>query len=248
MSIRHGMAFTAAPLILRVVLGITFVWVGLSKLRAMENVGPDDAARLANVGALEPAAAPDPANGQGMPLVAPVDLNDGQGVRLLKTAADFPQGADVRRMHTEITLRLLKGTEPRVESDGREGRAIWPAWAGGSHAVLLAWVATVTAIAGGVCCSLGLLTRLWAGALTLQMATALWVTTLGPAWSGGRTVLGVLPDHAPWDFSFWMYPAWLSSLLGMSAALALLGPGPLSLDRPLLGAPSSSRTPPRPTA
>jgi hypothetical protein len=67
------------------------------------------------------------------------------------------------------------------------------------------------------------------------MAVGLWLLVVGPAWSSGTAVLGLLPRQEPWDLAFWIMPLWIVALIAMNLALACLGAGSLSLDRPLLG-------------
>lgn len=240
MPFRQSLAMTFAPLLLRVTLGLTFLWAGLGKFNAYDPVMGDDAARLANVGALE------------LPKAAKGDHADtdpaavGAPSKLMYTAADFPQEVRARRMHTDVTLRLLKASEPKELEGGRPARQTWPTVAAGSKAVLLAWIVSVTDVAGGLCVLLGLLTRLWGLVLAAHMAVGLWLMTLGPAWQNGDAVLGFLPRHDPWDLTFWTTPLWILSLLCMGLALTFLGAGSMSLDRPLLG--EAVRPPVRPPA
>ena len=155
--------------------------------------------------------------------------------KLMYGASDFPDAVRARRMHTSVTLRILEAAEPKEPEPGQPARKIWPAFASGSNAVMLAWVVAITDIAGGVCLLLGLLTRLWALVLAGHMAVGMWLMLIGPAIQTGNTVLGFLPRHDPWDGSFWMYPLWILALLAMNLALVFLGAGSVSLDRPLLG-------------
>jgi len=61
MALRDRMAISAAPLFLRVGLGVTFLWAGLGKLLSDIPVQGQDAAILANMGAnIGPGAPPDP--------------------------------------------------------------------------------------------------------------------------------------------------------------------------------------------
>jgi uncharacterized membrane protein YphA (DoxX/SURF4 family) len=237
MPFRQSLAMTFAPLLLRLTLGLTFLWAGLGKFNAYDAITGEDAARLANVGALD--LPRNPAKPEGAPEA------DGPS-KLMYTAADFPQEVRARRMHTDVTLRLLKAAEPKELDQGRAPRQIWPTAAGGSKAVLLAWIVSVTDVAGGICVLMGLLTRLWALVLAGHMAAGLWLMVIGPAWQSGSAVLGFLPRHDPWDMTFWITPLWIFSLLCMGTALAFLGAGNLSLDRPLLG--EAVRPPARPPA
>lgn len=230
-----------APLLLRVTLGLTILWAGLGKFNAYDPVSGDDAARLANVGALELPNA-DPKGDHAGPesetsAAAPTR-------KLMHTAADFPNEIRARRMHTDVTLRLLKASEAKELDGGRPARRIWPTIASDSKAVLLAWIVAVTDVAGGLCLLMGLLTRLWAVVLAGHMATGLWLIVIGPAWQSGTAIGGFLPRHDAWDMAFWSGPLWILALLTMSVSLVFLGAGSFSLDRPLLG--EAVRPQPRP--
>ena len=239
--VRHGQSSNLAPLMLRLALGLTFLWAGLGKFNAYDDVKGEQAARLANIGALElpkPAGEPkgDHAGPEsGTPPVTPGANPAAPAPKLMYGASDFPETVRVRRMHTSVTLRILEAAEPKEAEPGQQPRKIWPAFASGSKAVLLAWIVSITDIAGGVCLLLGLLTRLWAIVLAGHMAVGMWLLFIGPAWQSGNAVLGFLPRHDLWDNAFWMYPLWILALLAMNLALVFLGAGSVSLDRPLLG-------------
>ncbi|MDX2149013.1 MAG: DoxX family protein [Planctomycetota bacterium] len=55
-------AVHVAPLFLRLALGVTFIWAGLSKILPREDVDAQDAAILASMGVLNEAPAPEPAS------------------------------------------------------------------------------------------------------------------------------------------------------------------------------------------
>ncbi len=240
--VRQGQSSNLAPLMLRLALGLTFLWAGLGKFNAYDDVKGEQAARLANVGALdrpksaEPKgdhAGPESGTQPGVPASNPAAATPTP--KLMYSEADFPETVRVRRMHTSVTLRILEAAEPKAADPGQPVRKIWPAFASGSNAIMLAWVVAITNIAGGVCLLLGLLTRLWAIVLAGHMAVGMWLIFVGPAWQSGNAVLGFLPRHDVWDNAFWMYPLWILALFAMNLALVFLGAGSVSLDRPLLG-------------
>lgn len=243
MSFRQSLGLNVAPLLLRLTLGLTFLWVGLGKFNAYDPVVGEDAARLANVGALELPRAAEPKGDHAGPESGPTPETK---TKLMYSAADFPNEVRARRMHADVTLRLLKAAEPQELDGGRAPRQIWPTFATGSHAVKLAWIVAVTDVAGGICLLMGLLTRLWAFVLAGHMATGLWLMVIGPAWRSGDAMLGFLPRHDVWDMAFWTNPLWILSLLAMTLALSFLGAGSLSLDRPLLGEAVRPTPKPRP--
>ncbi len=230
-------------MVLRLTLGLTFLWAGLSKLNAYDPVQGADAAALANAGATmgrvnsdtppPPPEKPDPAKPETPPKA------HGDPGPLIHTASEFVTPVQVRRLHTEVTLALLHASEPAAASEGKPAlRPTWPTWAAGSNIVIIAWAVMVLDLAGGVCVGLGLLTRFWAAGMMVHMACGLWLTTIGPAWAAGGAVLEFLPRHDPWDLTFWAFPLWQLALLALSTVLLCIGPGPLSLDRPLLGSPA----------
>lgn len=157
------------------------------------------------------------------------------------TAADFPEGLSVRRMHAEVALRLHKAAFPPATADGTPGRAIWPSWAAeGRRPVIIAWTVVLTDVIAGAFLLLGLLTRLSAAILAGHMLGAMWLAVIGPAIQSGRTVLGFLPAADPWDSVFWSMPLWQLSILAGCMALVCLGSGALGFDRA-----GGSPTPPK---
>jgi uncharacterized membrane protein YphA (DoxX/SURF4 family) len=254
MPLRQALATNVAPLILRLALGVTFLWAGLGKFNAYDAVKGDQAARLANVGVItasgDAPSRPEADKGDhagpestppkpDQPAAPPAAAQPPQP-KLMYAAADFPTEVRVRRLHTAVTLRLLEAADPPTPAadtnpEPATPRRLWPASLAGSKAPLFAWGVAILDVVGGLCLLLGLLTRLWAFLLAGHMAVGLWLLVVGPAWAAGNVALGFLPRHDPWDLTFWIMPLWIVALIAMNLALACLGAGSLSLDRPLLG-------------
>lgn len=208
MGMREHLSRGVAPILLRVTLGVIFLWAGSAKLAGRVSVSGDDAARLAAIGV------PPPADG------------------------DRSASQDVRRLHTEITLPILRAADPAHGADAAQ-RSTWPQWAAGTRAASIAWAASIVDVVFGVFVLLGMLTRVCALGMAAHMAGGLWFTVCTPAIQSGTTVLGLWPSHDPWDMAFWFRPICILGLMALALALACLGPGAMSLDRPLLGPPSS---------
>ncbi|MBL9031949.1 MAG: DoxX family protein [Phycisphaerae bacterium] len=154
----------------------------------------------------------------------------------LGDAANPPK--TLRALHG-VSLSLYAASHPATDAAGKKPMPLWPAALGeGQWPVRLAWAVTLTEIGGGAFILLGLLTRLAALGIAGVMLGAAWLTQFGPAIQSGKTTLGFLPAHDTFDATNWA-TFWLQlSLLAMSLALALLGPGRLSVDHALF-------TPPR---
>ncbi len=234
-----------APLLLRLALGVTFLWAGMGKLFAEFEVSGARAARLANWGALEraPSTPPEvtpptvvppggvPAPSGTTPDARPVPreplppAEPGSGrIRPVfastdYTAADFPSPVRTRRVNG-IALMLHQAANPPPREDGSTPMALWPAFAaGGRMPVYLAWAVAITELAGGGMLLLGLLTRLAALGIGGTMLGAMWLTEIGPAMQSGKAVLGVLPSR-PDLYSVALAPDGYVTLLWQFALLA----------------------------
>lgn len=218
MTLRQKLAVSAAPVILRLLLAVSFLWIGLGRIMDSIPVQGEQAALLANLGGLD--APPQSAGGSGEP-------------KAEWTAADFPEPVRARRAMT-IALRIHASAYPAPDDLGTPRRPLWPeAMAGGRAPVVLAWVVTLTELSAGVFLLLGLLTRLWAAALLGVLLGAIWLTEIGPALQAERTVLGLLPDRAAYSVDLWRNLMWQLGLLMSALALLLAGPGAGALDNTL---------------
>lgn len=156
------------------------------------------------------------------------------------SAGDFPGKISVSRRHTGVTLSLYKAAQPDVQ-----GRRLWPAGLATPGVIrTLAWVAALTEFAGGFLVLLGFLSRVSALGLAGTMVVAMLLTTIGPAVLSGGAFLGFLPQPRMGESEAWGM-AWMPMLVQFvmlmgSLAIALGGPGSVSLDRMIFGGRSAS--------
>jgi uncharacterized membrane protein YphA (DoxX/SURF4 family) len=147
------------------------------------------------------------------------------------TPADFPGGAQVRRMH-EMTLLLARASHPGPGPDGKPAMALWPRSLGTDPLVRVGpLLVALTELAAGLCVLMGFFTRTGATLLAGVMIGALWLTQIGPAIQTGGTVLGIVPARTWWDPKEYAVLLWQVGTLAGALALAFAGPGALSLDR-----------------
>ncbi len=157
------------------------------------------------------------------------------------TAADFPQGASVLRLHM-VTLKLVNAANPPA---GRP--ALWPKVLDQSPwPVALAYAAALTEVLCGFLALTGLLGRFAGLLLTMVMGCAIWLDQIGPAIQSGQTFLGFLPSHPGFDVAAWRPLLWQIALLMCSLSLMCTGSGGLSLDRMLGTGGNASKPPAKP--
>jgi uncharacterized membrane protein YphA (DoxX/SURF4 family) len=149
------------------------------------------------------------------------------------TAADFPQPAQARRAY-QLSVLMVKAAYPQSSVGVPSPKAYWPAiFATSPWVVWLAFGAAVTELFAGVLLLVGFLTRLSAVMLVVLMATAMWLTQIGPAISTGQTSFGFLPDKTWWDPQLWTAFFWQMLIMASGLAVACTGAGALSVDRAL---------------
>lgn len=239
MRVRDRVGLNFPPLLLRLMLGIIFLWAGMAKVSSTMEVKGEEAAKLANMGVLTPAATATPPAPTGPSTAAPAQ---GPAIRLVSqtsagryTAADFPNPVRVTGVYGVALVVHSAANPPAAEAGGKVLSPYWPPAIGqGSWPVYLAWAVTITELGGGLCVLVGLFTRLWALGLTGVMLGAMWLTQLGPNIQAGNTVLGFLPAYPRYGQE-WTNLTFQFSLFMAAAALAFLGPGRASLDHLLLG-------------
>jgi len=260
-----------APLMLRLVIGITFTWSGLAKWFGEATVQGEDAALLANMGIVEMphGAAPAPAASPSKPLPAPApggatapggtllilaQASAGGGTpapvtaaSVPATAADFPEPVSIRPMW-RLAVMLHHAAHPGMdEKTGQQKMALWPRAIGeGLWPKYLAIAVFVAELGGGALVLLGLFTRLGAFAVISVMLGAMWLTQFGPAIQSGNAKLGFLPDHDWWDTQAWTTLLFQFALFGCALALIGLRCGALAVDRAIVGARNASAAPARP--
>lgn len=258
------LAVSYAPVFLRAVLAITFLWAGLGKVFATFPVKGEPAAVLANLGVITPNIAPPPAppSDPGQPIPTPgaaIPSSHSRGLFTLAqtapvtsgpaqfTADDFAEPVKVRRVWG-IALRIHTAANPPTKADGTPGSSTWPkALASGLWPKYLALAVVFAELAAGLAVALGLFTRLSGLSLAGVMLGAVWLDQCTPAIQAGSTFLFVLPNHDLWSVDGWRPLLWQFSLFSCAMALALIGPGVMSADRAIeamRSAGKSKRPPP----
>lgn len=196
------------PVFLRLCLAIIFIWAGLGKVLGTRTVTGGDAAALKEMGVTPKTATLEGATGNAQP--ADSDTLEVSNAYM-------------------VALSLKKAATP-IEADGRSTR-LWPAsLANGRWPLYFAYACVLTELVGGALILFGALTRLSALGIAGVMATAMWLTQIGPAVASGKTMLGFLPDQPlfgpGWDHLFLQF-----TLFCCAMALVCLGSGSLGLDR-----------------
>ncbi|MBL8964896.1 MAG: DoxX family protein [Phycisphaerae bacterium] len=258
---RHSLASLVSPVFLRLVLAVTFFWAGLGKVVATSDYSGDDAATLKrwNITSSGSPTTPAPTNAPTPPTTptTPTTPTDppADGASAGEPAPAEPATDSIRAprlYHIALMIERMARTSPpppaTIDSTPTpptpELRRTIPAFAAdGRTPVVLAWSAAICEIAAGVCCFIGLLTRLAALSLAGVMATAIWLTQIGPAYASGSAMFGFLPRHETFDTAAWQPLLWQVSLLGASLALLFAGPGLISLDRLFFHRPHSATRP-----
>lgn len=219
---RHALALHLAPLLLRLGLGLTFVWAGAAKLTQQMPVNDANRAQLAAWGLVagdsenpesapeeDPAAEPAPAPAAEEPpadppseadsLTEPDAGDDGPDTgdevsSALLVAFQAEPDETVRRVYG-LALLIDGSANPMPAEDGSAATPLWPPQlATGKMPVYFAWAAAVTELVAGIAVLFGFFTRLGALPLAGTMAVAMWLTQIGPALQTGDTTLGVLPQ------------------------------------------------------
>lgn len=260
MRLRDSIGLNLAPVFLRLVLGIIFLWAGAGKFFATDPFTPEQTARLAQMGVDIPGQPPaqlpvvpdEPADETGEP-----DETDETGEAAATDAAaevqpidapdpdQFPEGAELRRVYG-LALAIDGAAHPGFNKDGEQLDPIWPPSAAtGKWPVYIALAAGITELVAGILILAGFFTRIAAFSVACVMAAAMWLTQFGPAIQSGDTQLGFLPTHPLYDGA-WQTLMIQFSLFGAALALLFLGAGAMSIDAIIFGAPGERRRrPPR---
>lgn len=259
---RHALALHIAPLLLRVGLGITFLWAGAAKLTQQMPVNDSNRAQLAQWGVIEAdasqTATPSPEPGQpsaaeddAAPPAAdpPSEADDLNQLQNTTPESDEQANASLVALQTDpadsvrrvygLALLIDASANPAPLEDGTATMPLWPSGlASGKLPIYFAWAAAVTELVAGIAVLFGFFTRLGALPLAGTMAVAMWLTQVGPAIQSGDATLGVLPagmfDLGPGGYVYTQI-LWQLALLLMAGALFCTGPGLLSIDRLLFG-------------
>lgn len=261
MRFRDRLALAVPPTLLRLLLAVVFIWAGLGKIVAEETVGPEQAAVLANMGAIpapRPSLPPPPAPPQPNPdLPSPPDSSPpadpgslgslnlhSSGAQFLRvqstprtvSPADFPAPVTVQRVYA-LAAALYQAAQPQPDHAGNPGRPLMPQRFGrGNWPIILAWTVALSEMIVGLMLLVGLLTRLAALAVAFIMLSAMWLTQIGPAVRSGQTFLGFLPSYPPFGSEWTTFLIQLAMLIP-ALCLVCSGAGPLSLDRAIFARP-----------
>ncbi|HLP84570.1 MAG TPA: DoxX family membrane protein [Phycisphaerales bacterium] len=168
----------------------------------------------------------------------PSSPNAGQPTQTrIYTASEFPDDIQVPRVYS-LAMLIHRAGHPGLTGDNQPLRNLWPtSLAEGRWPVILAWTVATCEVVGGLFVLAGLFTRLSAVILASTMIGAIWLTEVGPAIQTGKVVLGFIPDRDFFAIDVWKTLFWQLSLLMSALALALLGSGPIGLDRKLFPPP-----------
>ena len=185
---------------------------------------------LAQDGGVDAPAAP-----EAPPVGDAADLIDGDVAEWAYTAADFPDGAEVRRLYGLVCL--MNNLAQPIDADA-EGIQVLPTSLADNGQALkyLAWAAGVTELVAGVLVIIGFLTRLSALALAGTMLTALWMTMVGPSVGAPDAFLGFLPAGETAMLGTPEHKTYSTLMLQLTTfatafALVFIGAGSASLDR-----------------
>lgn len=254
-------AVSIAPFILRITIGVIFVWAGLVKVMSTFEVQGADAARLANMGVFidtskpKTPATPTTPNGTTTPAdPAQPQASRAGGFVLVSspapgqqyTAENFPDPVSVMTVYRiALMLDTLANDPAPVDAKKNPSFHIWPKPLGqGIWPLAGAWACTIAEIGCGVFLIVGLVARLCAFTLLVNMLVAMWLTVVGPALQSGNTQLGFLPTTNLLTGDWSMFQMQLLCIGGI-AALLFSGAGGLSIDRALFGGPTGARSAPK---
>lgn len=250
MRLRDSIGLNLSPFVLRLVLGVVFLQAGAAKFFTDSVYTPQQTATLAQMGVaipgqaeVAPPAVTDPPAESDSPAedgaeVDPEASVDAETAAVaVPDAAQYPDGATLRSVY-HIALALDGAAHPGFDGDGNQLEPFWPAEAAkGKWPVWLALAAGATELVAGILMFAGFFTRIGAFSLVCVMATAMWLTQIGPAIQAGGARLGFLPTHDLLDGMAWQVFLVQFTLLGVALALVLLGAGALSIDAIIFGAP-----------
>jgi uncharacterized membrane protein YphA (DoxX/SURF4 family) len=248
MRLRDSIGLNLSPIVLRLVLGVVFLQAGAAKFFTDSVYTPQQTAALAQMGVAipgqprvvppvvtDPPAEADPPDADAAE--GDVDVPAEAEAAVVTDEALYPDGATLRSVY-HIALIIDSAAHPGFDGDGNQLEPFWPAEAAkGKWPVWLALAAGATELVAGILMFAGFFTRIGAFSLVCVMATAMWLTQIGPAIQAGGARLGFLPTHDLLDGMGWQIFLVQFTLLGVALALVLLGAGALSIDAIIFGAP-----------
>ncbi len=252
-AFRRSLTANFGPLLLRVALGVTFLWAGYPKVFVKDAFPPESVAHLANMGvkraqdaaigasATPPArkdvppttpgdALPDPTSGLSAEPRVILAQATPPAARTY-TADDFAHPVEFSRLHY-VAIAL--------DTSAAGDKPIWPkALSGNPWGLRLAHAVAWTKLLAGLFVLIGLFTPLSAFSIACVMGTAMWLTQIGPATlGGGPSTLGFLPPLEGFAMNPMGWQMFVQQLMLFAAAVSLMfsGAGAISFDRFIFGA------------
>lgn len=208
MRFRDSLALHTCPLLLRVALGVTFLWAGLPKFEVVEFTG-ENAAALIELGIgrqVSPGGTGNSAPAQAAPPTATptqpgaetaeaedagsgdgeaTPIQEGEGDRPVSDSQDHEapsrEGEQAGRDQEETagkTTAVSETADQVVKARLGESIAIGLHKAGHPYPWLFAWTAMLTEAVGGALLIVGLFSRVWGLGLAIAMAYAFVLTSL----------------------------------------------------------------------
>ncbi len=262
MAVRQNAALHLAPLTLRVVLGLIFLFYGAGKLFYSDfQLSWEQEATLVSLEVLEVRPGgpqpPAPIDATGGAMSAPsfemiraqdeepeteTQSQEERDEELDRIAEVFDSTAgDSAAEPGDTNLRSVRRVYGLVFAmNGAAQDGHWPGFLStGAWLERMAWLAAVTEFVGGFFLLLGVFTRLWALAILGTMVVACWLTQISPWLGESGAFVGFLPpwpldDPATWTSA---YQTLFFQLLIMASAKALFfsGAGAFSVDRLIFG-------------
>ena len=272
MRFRDSLAINVSPILLRLVLGVTFLWAGYGKvftmatftpeqlvmLDAMTSAGDDDMSEqpleVIEHGEPDPNTDTEPFTPDA-PLPEPDAIDtDGDSSALAPTpfrvilaqdsvGGDTPAPSVNERRKVNLLALMIRN----AASPDERGVSLLPSLFGqGEWPMRLAWIAALTELIGGFFVLLGFLTRISALGLAFTMLTALWMTAIGPVvLFDAPSSFFFLPALDDFAIDAWRGWLWQLALLGAALSVTLSGAGALSADRILIGRRASKKAQPK---
>jgi uncharacterized membrane protein YphA (DoxX/SURF4 family) len=232
-------ATAVVPLLARLVLCAAFLTMGWNKLMHTTEFTGDRAEILIDLGIgdeLAITATVTPASWQRAD-DADHDAQDEQnGLPELPPMPDVPDMTDVPEVPEDrIVVDPITG-EHTVVAKRLHTVTLAVHNAGWAQPVAMAWIAAMTELLGGALLLIGLFSRVWGFGLAIAMGVAFYLTSLPGILDPGLFALAqdIEGGYAAYNRTYVQL-----SLGVLALGIALVGPGPLSLDR-LLFRPRSS--------
>lgn len=242
------------PVLARIVLGATFIPVGLHKV-VHTKVFEGEAARV-----LTELQVGEPAASAAANMVDMVDMVDVRTVALMQeqpaAAEDAPVEAKPASESPVAPPPDARPMVPAADAEPAAPAAAPPVSAKAVHGVTvllvnggwpmdwkphwMAWLAGLTELLGGVLILLGLFGRIWGLGLAIAMGFAFYLTSMHGVVSPGLFKMAAGED----GYAAFNRLTAQSSLFVLAFGVLLTGPGPLSLDRLLFRRRGAKNPPP----